>query len=144
MNWYGRNSSFQSCTEDNIFNFFLMQRSEIHTNQFGEQLRVWQSSAPRKSNENSEYGSGPTLVMTLNQLKRSHEDVETGNDEDEDPLETEVSKARMNQNRTCCVQKLVCCLSSKVEDLVDNIEFICWRKRKEKERLRLLPLITVS
>ena len=32
---------------------------------------------------------------------------------------------------------------SKVEELVDNIELICWRKRKEKERLPLLPVATV-
>ena len=34
-------------------------------------------------------------------------------------------------------------LVSKAEELVDNIELNCWRKRNEKERLRLLLSITV-
>ena len=35
-------------------------------------------------------------------------------------------------------------LVSVVEELVDNAELKCWRKRNEKERLRLLLLTTVS
>ena len=34
-------------------------------------------------------------------------------------------------------------LVSKVEVLVDNIELNCWRMKREKDRLRLLPLTTV-
>ena len=35
-------------------------------------------------------------------------------------------------------------LVSKVEVLVDNIALNCWKKRKEKERLRLFLLTVVS
>ena len=35
-------------------------------------------------------------------------------------------------------------LVSKVEELVDNILFNCWRKRNEKERLPRLLLTKVS
>ena len=32
----------------------------------------------------------------------------------------------------------------KVEELVDNLEVKCWMRRREIERLRWLPLTTVS
>ena len=87
----------------------------------------------------------------------SRADVEMGNDEDEEPLDAEIARVRMNpqnptnrdRNKNMRIQDMLFTgngvrLVLKVEELVDNIELNFWRKRKEKERLRLLLLITVS
>ena len=73
-----------------------------------------------------------------------------GNDEDEEPLEAEFQRDRMNPKNPTSREKQEhedsghavfrswCAVHvSKVEVLVDNIELNCWRKRKEKEQLRL-------
>ena len=80
-----------------------------------------------------------------------------GTDEDEEPLDAETPRVRMNpqnptnreRNKNMRIQDMLFTgngvrLVLKVEELVDNIELNFWRKRKEKERLRLLPLITVA
>ena len=103
----------------------------------------------RKSNENSENGSGPIG-------DDAEPNVEMRNDEDGEPLEAEVPRGRMNPKNPTSREKQQhedsghavcsnwCAALSKVEELVDNIEFNCLRKRKEKERLPPLPLITFS
>ena len=49
----------------------------------------------RKSDENSEHGSGPK-GDDVEPIEAHREDVEMRNDEDEEPLEAEVLRARMN------------------------------------------------
>ena len=78
------------------------------------------------------------------------------NDEDEEPLEAEVLRARMNtrvppveRNKNMKILDMLSAdvgekVVSKVAEAEDNIEVKCWWKRNEKERLPLLPLITVS
>ena len=78
------------------------------------------------------------------------DDVGMGNDEDEEPLEAEVPRARMNPKNPTSREKaknmkirdmqfieVGVRLMSKKEELVD-IELNCWRKKNEKEQLRLL------
>ena len=75
----------------------------------------------------------------------------------EEPVEAEVPRVRLNpknptsreRNKNMKIQdtlstEIGVLLVSKVEELVVNIELNCWEKRKEKERLRLLLLTTVS
>ena len=55
----------------------------------------------------------------IESVEESRADVEIGNEEDEEPLEADAPRARMNPKiRTCCLQELVCCL---------YIELNCWR-----------------
>ena len=79
----------------------------------------------------------------------SRADVEVGNEEDEEPLEAEIPRVRMNTKNPTSREKqehedsghAFCrdsvLLVSKVEVLVDHTELNCWRKRKERGRLRL-------
>ena len=71
-----------------------------------------------------------------------------GNDEDEEPREAEIPRARMTPKSHMSRGKQGAVIGvlfvSKVEELVDNIEINWWRKTNEKERLRLLLLTTVS
>ena len=89
-------------------------------------------------------------------IKAPREDVEMRNGEDEEPLEAEVPMARMNPKSPTCREKqehedldmlftdVDVVLVSKVVVLVDSNELSCWMKRREKERLQLLPSTTVS
>ena len=86
-------------------------------------------------------------------MEAPREDVEMGNDEDEKQMEAEVPRVRriprVEKNKNVKIQDMLCTgigvlLVSRVEELVDNIEVNCWRKRNEKKRLRLLLFITVS
>ena len=65
--------------------------------------RVWQSSA-RKSNENSEHGSGPNCDDTV-PMEAPREDVEMESDEDEEPWEAEVPRARVSANNPTSGEK---------------------------------------
>ena len=72
-----------------------------------------------------------------------------GNDEDEEPLEAEIPRVRMNpriqreeRSRNTKIQDMLSAgvgvpLVSKVEVLGDSIELNCCKKRKKKEQLRL-------
>ena len=87
------------------------------------------------------------MVMTSNHGE-FRADVAMGNEEDEDPLEAAIPRVRMNpknsneqRDRTMKIQDMLSTgvgvlLVLNVEVLVDNIEFNCWKKRKEKGRLR--------
>ena len=84
------------------------------------------------------------------------EDFEMENDEDEEPLEVEVPRARMSpknptsrrkqehEDSANVVHRSWCEALLKVEELVDHVELNCWMKRRGKARLRLLLLTTVS
>ena len=81
--------------------FLLEQRSETHRNQHYEQFselgkRAWQSSVRITLNQDvARIGDG---IEPLDALR---ENVEMRNDEDEQPLDAEVPRARLNQkNRT--------------------------------------------
>ena len=85
--------------------------------------------------------------MTSNQLGKSRADVEIGNEEEVELLEAEIPRVRMNPKNPTSREKQEhedsghavyrsWCVSC-AEVLVDNIELNCWRKRKEKEQLRL-------
>ena len=68
------------------------------------------------------------------------------NDDDEELVEAEIPRGRMNTKNSTSrekqehedsghtvLQKVVVLLVSKVVELVDNIELNCWMKRREKE-----------
>ena len=77
-----------------------------------------------------------------------------GNDEDEEPLKGAIPRVRMNPNNPTsrekqehedsghAVHRSWC--AACVEVLVDIIELKCWKKSKEKERLRLQLSTAVS
>ena len=80
--------------------FLLVQRSEIHRNQYCAQFsaagkRVWQSSALVSPTKNSEDGSGP-IGDDVEPIEAHREDVEMGNGEDAGPLEAGVPRTRKN------------------------------------------------
>ena len=86
-------------------------------------------------------------------IKAPREDIEMRNDEDEEPLEAEVPRARMNpkslekqehEDLDMLFTDVDVVLVSKVVVLVDSNELSCWMKRREKERLQLLSSTTVS
>ena len=91
----------------------------------------------------------------IESVGESRAGVEMGNEEDEEPLEAEIPRVRMNPKNPMSREKQVhedsghavyrswCAACVEVEELVDNIELNCWMKRNEKKRLRLLPLTTV-
>ena len=126
--------------------FLFEQRIEIHRNQYCEEFsavgkRLWQSSALASPTETL------NTFLALNQLKRpvqmsKWEAVKTNNHwkqlfpEQEQNRRTHKSrKTRTGRFRTRCAEVGVL-LVSKVEELVDNIELDCWKKRNEKGRLR--------
>ena len=106
----------------------------------------------RKSNENS-----APIGDDIEPVGESRADVEMGNEEDEEPLEADIPRVRMNpmnpmspKNRNMKIHDMLFAgvgvllvLVSKVEVLVDNIELNCWKKRKEKGRRRSRLSITV-
>ena len=67
--------------------------------------------------------------MTSNQLGESRADVEMGDEEDEEPLEAEIPRFRMNPKNPTSREK-----QAKAEVLVDNIELNCWKKNEEEQR----------
>ena len=92
--------------------------------------RAWQKQCAREPNENSEYDIEPIGV--------SRADVEMGNEEDEESLEAEIPRVRMNpknptsreRNKNMKIQDMLFTgvgvrLVSKVEVLVDSIELNC-------------------
>ena len=75
---------------------------------------------------------------------KSRADAEMGNEEDEEPLEAEIPRVRMNpriqraeRNKNMKIQGMLSAgvgvlLVLKVAVLVDNIDLNCWKKRKRK------------
>ena len=59
----------------------------------------------RKSDVNSEHGSGSNRRWTLNQLKRHVKMSEWWSGEDEEPLEARVPRARLNPKNPTCREK---------------------------------------
>ena len=57
-----------------------------------------------KSDENSKHGSGP-LGDDMEPIEAPREDVEEGTDEDEEPLEAEVPRTRMNPKNSTSREK---------------------------------------
>ena len=107
--------------------------------------RAWQSSAlvsPRKTQSRDVAPIGDDIER----VGESGADVEMGNEEDEEALDAEIPRVRMNPKNPTSTEKMEhdemlstgvgVLLVSKIEELMDNIELNCWRKRNEKERLR--------
>ena len=94
MSWYGRTQTHSSPHRRQHLHCLLEQRSKVNRNQYCEQLsaswkRAWRSSACVCPTE--------TLNTDLtSDIEAPREDVEIGNEEDEEPLEAEVPKTRMN------------------------------------------------
>ena len=123
--------------ENNIFNFPPEQRGETHRDQQCEQhsavgKRVWQSSALVRPTISLCRDVAP-IDDDIEPIGESRADVEMGNDEDEEPLEAEVPRARMNPknpNKNMKIQDMLFTgigvrLVSEAEVLVDNIELNC-------------------
>ena len=77
VNWYRRYQLIAVYIEDNIFNFCFSEEVNPQKPIFSTILssREWivAEKCARKSNENSEHGSGSQLGMTMSQLKRPME-----------------------------------------------------------------------
>ena len=108
MSWYERKQFIPVYNEDSIFNFYLSTEVKS-TDQYCEQLtaapkRIWQSSAL----------ASPTKTLNIDLASvedgiepfgAPRESVEMGNDEDEEPLEAEVPRARMNPKNPMSPEK---------------------------------------
>ena len=90
VSWYGRKQLIPVYIEDNIFNFYMSK--EVKSEQFSAAgKRLWQSIAlvsPTKT------GPRSGCSQSKNESQESCESRET----------------RTSRFRTCCLQKLVCCL----------------------------------
>ena len=132
--------------------FLFEHRSETHANHYCVQpsaagKRLWQSSAL----------VSPTTILNTelapigddtepNEALRKN--IKIGNDEDEEPLEAEVPRARVTtkiqqaeRNKNMKIQDMLftgggVLLVSKDEVSGDNIELNYWKRKKEKGRLR--------
>ena len=132
MSWYGRTQTHSGPHRRQHLHCLLEQRSEVNRNQYCEQLsaswkRAWQSSACVSPTE--------TLNTDLvPDIEAPREDVEIGNEEDEEPLDAEVPRTRMNpknptsrkKNKNMKVQYMLSTevgvlLVSKVVEFVDSI-----------------------
>ena len=130
--------------------FLFEQRREVHRNRYCGQFsaarkRVWQSIAPISPTRALNTDLAP-IGDDFEPIEAPREDIEMGNDENEEPIgstgsqsknESEESHESRESKDMLCTE-IVVLLVSKVEELVDNIELNCWRKRKEKERLHML------
>ena len=156
VNWYGRKQLILCLHRRQHLQFLFEQRSEVR-NQYCEQFsaagkRVWQSSALVSPTKTLNTDLAP-IGDDIEPIKAPREDVEMGNDEDEEPSEAEVIRARIypknptsrekqeheDSGRAVYSSVFAACVQGR-----GNIELNCWRKRSEKERLPVLPLTTVA
>ena len=100
MNWYGKNELFPCILKTSIFNFYLNR--EVKSTETNNANNAQQSG--------NEYGRAVRSYVQRKILNRdvapigddiepigeSRTDVEMGSEEDEEPLEAEVPRARMN------------------------------------------------
>ena len=145
VNWYGKDELIPVFLENNNFKFYL-NREEKSTEQCSAVgKREWQSSAlvcPTKTLNRDVAPIGDDIEP----VGESRADVKMGNKEDEEPMEAEIPRVRMNpkdptsrekqehEDSGHAVYRRWC--AACVEVLVGNSELNCWRKMKEKGRLR--------
>ena len=104
-------------------------------------IRGWQSSALVRPTKTLNRDVAP-IGDDIEPVEESRADVEMGNEEDEEPLEAETPRVKNpTTNKNIKIQDMLSTgvgvlLVLKVEVLVDNIEWNCWKKRREKERHR--------
>ena len=150
---YGRKQLIPVYIEANTYNFYWSKdviSTETNTVNSSRQLgndcgRALRSYVRRKSWT----WIWTQLMMTLNRFKRpvkisKWDTMKTKNhwkqrgSQSKNEFEESLEQSRTWRCRTCCVQKMACCLCRRVEELVTNIELNSWRTRNEKERLPLL------
>ena len=108
-NWYGKNDLTHSClSRKQHFHFLLEPRSGIDRDQQCERCRslsyeeqsavgkrVWQSSALVSPTKTLSRDVAP-IGDDIEPVGESRADVEMGNEEDEEPLEAEIPRVRIN------------------------------------------------
>ena len=95
-----KKTAHSSAHRRQLLPFLLDRRSEVHSNQYCEQFsaagkRRWQSSALVRPTKTLNTDLAP-IGDDIEPIEVPREDVGMGNDEDEEPLEAEVLRARMN------------------------------------------------
>ena len=123
VNWHGKNELILVYFDKQHFQFLRESRSEIHRDQQCEQVSavgkgVWQSSALVSPTKTLNRDVAP-IGDDIEPVGESRADVEMGNEEDEELLEAEIPRVRMNPKnptsrekqeheefRTCCLQEL--------------------------------------
>ena len=112
VSWYERKTAHSSLHRRQHLQCLTEQRSEVRRNQYCGQFSAAgnefcehlilcrpetsvEEQRARKSNEDSEHRSAP-IGDDIVPIGAPREDVEMGNDEDQEPLEAEVPRARLN------------------------------------------------
>ena len=104
VSWYGRKQLISSLHRSQHIQLKFGQISEVHRNQYCEQLsaagkRIWQSSA-RVSPTKTLNGDVAPIGDDIEPMEALREDVELGNDEDVVPLEAEVPRERIESEES--------------------------------------------
>ena len=144
VSWFGKNELILVHLENSIFDFYLNREVKSTEQCSAVGKRVWQSSAlvsPRKPLNRDVAPIGDDIEP----VGESRADVKMGNEEDEEPSEAEIPRVRMNpkyptsrekQEHEDSAHAVYRSCAACVEVLVGNSELNCWRKMKEKGRLR--------